>query len=261
MDVALRTSPAASAPAPPVSTRSAPGGADGPRGSSPKAPSIAKATATSDGDALRCTTESASQIRASPQQTMNATRPVSAARRRTSARTARPRVARRPAARRAITSAPTAAGGAHHSPVIPSRTAAIATSMRRIGRSATATWPGCGASCGARRRSSAIRAGIVTCASSEPTTNAPALAVCTTRRDGAAPPIAPSDSRQASERAASPRRCSAARPITVAGGTVATAVRSSSWRATHSASSTPTPRIATVRISDRRFPCNPACSG
>jgi len=169
MDVALSTSPAASAPAPPVRTSSAPGGADGPSGSSPNAPSIAKATAISDGDASRCTTDRASQIRARPQQTINATSSVSAARRRTSASTARPRVALRPAARRATTSAPTAAGGAHHSPVMPSRTAAIATSMRRIGRSATATCPGCGASCGASRRSSAIRAGIVAWASSEPT--------------------------------------------------------------------------------------------
>ena len=250
MDVALRTSPAASAPAPPVSTMRAPGGAEGPSGSSPNAPSMAKATATSDGDALRCTTESASQIRARPQQTMKVTRPVSAARRRTSASTARPRVALRPAASRAITSAPTAAGGAHHSPATPRSTAAIATSMRRMGRSATATWPGWGASCGAKRRSSAIRAGIVACASSEPTTNAAALAVCTTRREGGAPAMAPSDSRHASERAARPRRCSAASPRSVAGGTAATAVSSSSRRTTHSASSRPTPRIATVRISD-----------
>jgi hypothetical protein len=53
IDVALRTRPAASAPAPPLTTSSAPGGADGPSGSSPNAPSIAKATATSAGVALR----------------------------------------------------------------------------------------------------------------------------------------------------------------------------------------------------------------
>jgi hypothetical protein len=70
IDVALSTSPAATAPAPPLTTSSAPGGADGPSGRSPNARSIAKATATSAGDALRWTTDRATQMRSSPQHTM-----------------------------------------------------------------------------------------------------------------------------------------------------------------------------------------------
>ena len=76
--------------------------------------------------------------------------------------------------------------------------------------SATATWVGWGSWWGASRRSRATRAGSAAWGSSAPATKAPALAAWIAARGGGVPAIAASDSRQASERATSVVRCSAA---------------------------------------------------